>query len=119
MFFVSPIDQVIAKDGADAVFVANEPRFLRESLRELAISKGILPEGESVSPDQLELPLDDADIKAAIITLMDEGKKSDFSGTGIPKVRSIERVLNRQITSDDRDRVWESIDDDSMQDNPA
>lgn len=102
MLYVSETNQTIARDGIDARFVAGVPRPLRPYLVDVALEHGITPVGDEPKPAE-DL---DAAIKAAIEKLLEAGKKSDFSIDGLPKVRSIERILSRQITTEDRDRVW-------------
>lgn len=102
MEYVSSTTQIIARDGIDARFIAGVPRTLRSYLVDTALEHGITPVGEAEQPAE-DL---DAAIKAAIETLLEKGKKTDFSVDGLPKVRSIERILSRQITTEDRDRVW-------------
>lgn len=112
MLYVSKTTQTIARDGIDARFVADVPRPLRAYLVETALEHGITPVGveEPVVEDL------DAAIKSAIEQLLENGKKTDFSADGLPKVRSIERILSRQITTEDRDRVWRgALNDDTSE----
>ena len=64
------------------------------------------PEGESSA----EAGASDAEIADAIGKL-EEGNKEHFTagGNGPPRVEAIEEVLGKDISSAQRDRVWESI----------
>lgn len=49
------------------------------------------------------------EITNAIQLLLDEGDEKNFTSLGDPKVKPIERILGYDITADERDQAWGTI----------
>ncbi|RDE25129.1 hypothetical protein DV711_06115 [Motiliproteus coralliicola] len=114
--FVSPVDRQIVLEGTGitARFEAGVPRPLRKSMINTAIAQGILKHDPNIDLAALtpQAVLDDDEdladdgIQRAIAELVSGGNPDDFSKSGKPHVKSIERVLCRDITAGERDAAW-------------
>ncbi|MFL0806756.1 MAG: hypothetical protein K6L60_05665 [Oceanobacter sp.] len=59
--------------------------------------------GEEIDRTEIEA------IQAAILALDSENTETDFTTTGKPRVKAVERVLGRDVTSEQVDTAWNEI----------
>lgn len=106
---IADIDLHVAYGGPDVRFRAGVEQPVRDSLVQAALQAGArLVGGDTTPPPGDPKPSDEA-IAAAIRELQEH--PTAFGKDGRPKVREIERVLGTNIDADDRDRVWDLMND--------
>lgn len=107
--YVSPIAQTIAdRHGNTQEFKAGEPVFIPRPLVEIAFAAGVTRyEGEAPATPVDVLTTEE--VAAGIRKLMEEGNPKAFSVSGEPKLTALRKVLDRQISDEQRDAAWELV----------
>lgn len=102
--YVSPIDVVVVGPLASALFIANEPREIRECLVGPALAKGCrLFNAESSAPVPKELTVED--VVAAIKSLMEAGDADAFTKGGEPRMDALSKLVP-EVTAEQREAAW-------------
>ena len=88
----------------------NKLVFIEEGVEaepEVGVEIGVIAAPEAIQQPESEY---DEDILAALEILVDESEPHDFvTTTGLPKKRSVERVLGRNISQDEVKRHWKYV----------
>ena len=113
MILISPILQMIAFNGVAIRMEAGAEMEVRESLVETALAAGCLKVGPRIRASSKavdpEPALTTPNAVDAVALLVEEANPKDFDRNGMPKVRSVERVLGSDINAADRDVAWETF----------
>jgi len=110
---------VSSTSGQSAWFEAGVAREVPPPLVDECIAMGAYPVGEkrtAQKPAAAKIEVDEVsdedrtmEIVSAIEQLVEQGDIQAFSKTGDPKVRSLEKILGYDITSEQRDVAWAEI----------
>ena len=105
--------------GQSAWFEAGVAREVPPPLVDECIAMGAYPVGEkkptqkpaveAIEVDEVSSEDRTMEIITAIEQLVEQGDIKAFSKTGDPKVRSLEKILGYDITSEQRDIAWAEI----------
>lgn len=108
MILISPITQMVARNGVALFMQAGVEQFVRESLVKLAIAQGCQEVGavaQTAEPEDPK-PLQSDAVLEAVQLLVEEGDPKNFSQEGLPKVKAIENLIGYDINAADRDVAW-------------
>ena len=110
--YISDTQQVVACNGASALFQPGVARALRPSLIGPALTAGVRLLGVSApapAPVPVEPPVALTAVIAAIQDLMAEGDPKLFAVTGEPKLAPIRAKAGKGVTDALRDEAWALI----------
>lgn len=116
MLFTLNRDKTICTTSGHAIaFAKDVPTHVPPALWAEVQTIGALPAAalpEETVPESRE-PRDPgarlAAIEAAFAELVRANKREDFSGTGLPHVKALERVMGFKIDNKERDALWQAF----------
>lgn len=117
MKFVMPIDKVVATDKGHTVeFAKNVPTHVPKECWPAVQAAGAVPvDQEAVAAEQARKPKDTAPddpserkllVRAAFEQMVAANKREDFTGSGTPQIKAIEKIVGFEIDAKERDVLW-------------
>lgn len=117
MKFTSPVDRVVATDKGHTIeFKANEPTHVPKECWPAVQAAGCVPIDQqavaaaSAAKAKDAAPDDPAERKkqvfAAFEIMVTSNKREDFTGSGAPQVKSIEKLTGFEVDGKERDALW-------------
>lgn len=111
--YVSPVTQMISLDGLSVRMAAGVARPLHPKLVAIALTRGVVAEGDAPAPKvpepQAEDPVTELTVEVvaqAIRELMADGDKKAFGTTGEPKLAPLRAKAGKDVTDALRDAAW-------------
>lgn len=114
MKFVLNRDKILASVmGHTIAFKKGEPTHVPRECANEALAIGAIPEEEIVDNERPSYPTDPEVRKAAIFEVFEKiiltNNPDDFTAGNAPRTQSVSRMLGWDVTSSERDLVWEAF----------
>lgn len=118
MLFVMQQNKVVG--GTSGHFIRFEkgvPTYVPKEMWSEVQSNGAIPQGELPTEEvvAVEVPIDATDREAfyfkAFDTLIERNERGDFTASGLPNSKILERILNFTVVNKERDLMWEKYND--------
>lgn len=109
--YVSPVTQMIPKNGKAVRMVAGLPRTLPEDLVPVALARGVKLYGDKPATEASPKAEDRVpQVVEAIKALIASGDPKAFSErTGEPNLTALRKQAGFQVTDAERDAAWEQV----------
>lgn len=111
--------RVATLSGACVLFQPNVAREVSEEIGLLALQQGARQVGEAKEPEPVSEPAPETevaeviepqdDVLTGIEKLVEAANPEDFKADGTPKASAVNRVVGRNVSTEQREAAWEAF----------